>query len=120
MKFKEFGYQVEAEVEFTRDELVQLQELAKRHYDGRCKAAAEQGGLIYGMINLLFDHPVGDITMTNDKIDLLCKIAEGENGFVQLGGRPYLGDLGKKLADIHRKMNEESKRINSIPSWIEA
>ena len=69
---------------------------------------AEVGGVLYGMLNMLFGHSCGEITVKSSDIDLLRKIAEAE---------PFMGELSFKLAQIHRKINEESRRINEI-EWL--
>jgi hypothetical protein len=108
MDFKTFTYIVQAEVEFTRLELSELVQLSADHYDGLCRAASEVGGFLHGYVMQLFDKESAVITVTSREIDMLCKIAEGETMFC----------LGFKLTQIHRKITEESRRINNEIEWL--
>jgi len=112
MQLKSFHAIIQAEIEFTREELDQLTKLSEAHYDGRCKAAGQLGGFLYGIKVQLFDQPSVAIQVNWYQLDLLCKIAEAENGFQTLGGVPIPGELGRKLAEIGRQMRTQYERVN--------
>ncbi len=95
MKLNQYWYKVDVVIEFTRTEVEHLTTLAKQHYDYKCKCAANCGGFLYGMKNSLdFQHSaseralksfekrhanqVTEQQLTIDELDMLCKIAEGE------------------------------------------
>jgi len=112
MELKEFHAVIEAEVEFTREELRQLAQMASEHYDGRCKAAANFGGFLYGFRNMLGDEPSVAVQVTWRQLDMLCKIAEAENVFAMIGSMPLRGELGTKLHKIIESMRDYSQAIN--------
>ena len=61
-------------LEFTDDELDTLNVCSHGHYDGRCKEASEQGGIIYGLSNM-----GGHRHFSFRELDLLAKILEQPN-----------------------------------------
>jgi len=114
MELKSFHAVIEAEVEFTRDELRQLAEFSFEHYDLKCRAAANEGGFLYGFrqqLELTHISPVA-VQVTWQQLDLLAKIAEGETGFRTNLGRPILGELGSKLHNIMDQMRNYSQAVN--------
>jgi hypothetical protein len=127
MKIKSFTYEVRGEVAFTGQELMALQELSARHYDGVCKAAGKVGGFLYGFINqwgLLTDQfdveepdlsKEAEITCKFRDLDTLAKIAEAENLYRMIGNMPVKGNFGLQLSQMLRAMNNESRKVNNIP-----
>jgi len=99
---------VHADVHFTRLEIHQLLDLSKKHYDGRCKAASQHGGILYGWNNRLGNEAGVDIDVEWKQLDLLCKIAEMENGCAMLGSMPLRGDLGTKLHGVIQQMRDRA------------
>jgi hypothetical protein len=77
-------------VKFTSEEVRELVNLSERHYDAKCRSLSKNGGVLYGLNNLLahyeFGEKVGEyetvesFPMTLDTVDLLCKICEQGNG----------------------------------------
>jgi len=106
---------IEADVQFTRLDIHQLMDLSKHHYDGKCKAAGQHGGFLYGLDKMLDCNAyvdVVDVVVTWPQLDLLCKIAEGENGYEMVGGMPVPGELGIKILSIMQKMLNHSVLVN--------
>lgn len=128
MRRKAFAYEIKAEVEFTGSELITLANLAVYHYDGVCKAAEQPGGVLYkfigryyGEIGYVSGEPLTDeqlqqsitVEVTFRELDLLAKIAEGENGYKLAFGMPVVGPLGKQLSDIMQAIKSEAERISN-------
>lgn len=101
---------IEADVHFTRDEINKLMELSKSHYDGVCKDASfPHKGFLYGWQTEMGVNSGLDKTVKWRTLDTLAKIAEMENGGALFpGGKPILGDLGLKIRDIIRQMNDHA------------
>jgi hypothetical protein len=128
VRFKEFSYEVQAEVELTFDEADALCELARSHYDGTCKAAGKEGGFIYGWRNQTDvswrteddeDEPVV-VRMSARQIDLCCKILEMAV-YLKASYPHYdtLKALQKSLPALFHKVNDEVGRCN-VPGTFPA
>jgi hypothetical protein len=129
-----FVYKVEAEVEFTTEELNMLGLLAVNHYDAHCRSIAAVGGFLYGMQNhqrfALEDNanakPVHELDFR--KIDTLCKVLEMRDTLSPVQSvialsRPKLLDVATALAlrlkmtlhainDEHARLhNEQARRL---------
>ena len=119
MNLKQHYFTVGFVIEMDGKDLNVLQALSQRHYDGKCKAASEQGGFLYGMFNrhnfkanachkrddLPAYDPANqptryleDVTehhLTWDEVDTLAKISELERyaprtaGFKTFTGRNF-------------------------------
>lgn len=114
MKQQEFHYKVEVVLEFTKDELDHLIRLSERHYDGKCKAASQQGGFLYGIRNRLNFQEEANRNSVQDTfnsydLDTLVKIAEGEQ-FDRDGKIRLYDDLYESLMSVQR----EYEKANSI------
>lgn len=117
-----FVYQMDLDVEFQGEEVRQLIELSRHHYDNRCRAAAQPGGILMGISNTYRNlSEEGGIDwsgtvryrLTFQEIDLLAKIAEAENGYRIEAGRPVLGKLGQQLHSLLSAMSGECQRLYS-------
>lgn len=104
-----YTYEPTVIVSFTQDEVDELMQRARAHYDARCRLAAEHGGTIYGMN--------GDATFTEEgqkptrqftrrEIDLLAKICES------VPGEEGVSELYTDLAVILRDARAEYDRLN--------
>jgi len=56
MKRISFDYIVKAVISITGAELGRLMTLSRLHYDGKCRAAREHGGFLYGLCNQWIMH----------------------------------------------------------------
>lgn len=80
MKLRKIFLEPELELSFTPEEVKQLVECAKRHYDSTCRGLADRGGMIYGFTNrcaVAGARPIVVVLSMRD-IDLLCKVTEND------------------------------------------
>lgn len=104
---------IEADVHFTREEIHELVRLSKQHYDGLCKAASQHGGFLYGLDRGMDCDPGVNAVMSWCELDMLAKIAEGENGYRMFpNGTPVRGELGFKIYTIMEQMRTLSNSVN--------
>lgn len=62
-------------VQFTKADVDALRYCSQRHYDGKCKAASEEGGVIYGISNSV-EWSTGQYELRFRDADLLGKVLE--------------------------------------------
>lgn len=96
MKLTEFDYEVFAMIRINGHELGRLSALSQKHYDGRCKAAGQLGGFLYGFIQQWITSFKGSyvplketasadldrekiIRMSSHQLDTLAKICEQDD-----------------------------------------
>ena len=85
MKLTGFDYDVSVLVTMTGHEIARLMKLSKSHYDGKCKAAGNHGGFLYGFMNRWDMSPPVDLDeeielmMTGHELGTLGKIGEAES-----------------------------------------
>ncbi len=85
MKRNGYAYAVSVVVELTKEELDICLDCSARHYDGRCKAAGQQGGFLYGFKNQLAfgeDQTKVEVVISTHDLDTLVKILEFTNPVV--------------------------------------
>lgn len=139
-----FDYRVMATVSITGAELGRLMTLSRLHYDGKCRAARESGGLLYGLCNQWAMHndkqvspafldealqdkapnqscgadlllPV-EVLLTFAELDLLAKIGEGEQFYCRGGDKsPTSMMLTMQFRGVMHECNAEYTRINPSP-----
>ena len=105
MKLLKFWYQPEAEVEFTRKEVDELIRLSEKHYDMKCRALSQQGGVLFGMRNMFDgDAPTETIVYRLDMshAQLVAKTAENNCGLLY------------KLANIVTQHDNAWKGVNGL------
>ena len=111
MKFKEFSYEVRAEIELTLAEVDTLIELGQRHYDYRCQGETKPGGFIWGWrIQLAMASPEPTpICVRFQEVDLTCKILEqcDMDNPAHLALVVGMHRLIKQIGDEHRLRNEQ-------------
>jgi hypothetical protein len=106
-------FRVEVLVNITATELDHLMKLSRRHYDRRCRELSAENpprGLL-GRIKLLMDDAeTVEYVLTWDDVDILCKVAEGEQHL----GYPANGEprLWHPMRQIFAEMRQESERVN--------
>lgn len=100
-KILEWRFIPEVEVAFSEGDIAGFFLFAEMHYDGLCKQAAKQGGLLWGLRNSVVNG-YALVTLKSADIDLLAKIMQTD---------PM---IYKKLANILSEMNKEYKRINKL------
>jgi hypothetical protein len=72
-----FKYEVKTAIEFTLDELKTLISASESHYDRACRALTKEGGVLFGMRNIvLFAGSTEERPVSNDELGLLVKVAE--------------------------------------------
>lgn len=109
MKIDTFHFRVEVSLEITRAEHRHLMELAKHHYDFKCKGIASPGlgGFLYGWESCFTDPELVDkitVTATWNNIDTLCKVTEA------IDANP---DLAWALRMVMKDMRAEYERVNA-------
>jgi hypothetical protein len=107
-------YEPRARVTLDHDDVEALARCAENHYDHRCRAAGERGGLVYGMRTRMgFAREDGqttiDRTLASDEVDLLIKIAEADPD-TRL--HHELHALHTRLATAHHRINQSPSRTN--------
>lgn len=140
MKFREFSYDVRAEVEISLEDVELLRELATAHYDATARAAAKEGmtldqlstvvdaskakaGFLYSWRNQVSKPPVGRrvrrplpgvlVCMTSHQINLCCKILEMVSHFKPTHPHYKAGmALDKAMTALFHKVNDEVRRCN--------
>lgn len=115
MKFVSFGYEVEARVTVTRDQLLNMLECAKSHYDRACVEAGEPRGFLWGWRNQMLDwKTLGDgdklldetnVDVTTRQLDLLLKILESPSS---------TPGLHASVGEVYDVLSSESKRVNDL------
>lgn len=117
MKFVSFGYEVEARVTITRDQLLNMLKCAKTHYDAACVAAGELGprGFLWGWRTQMLDWktlgdgdtllPEVEVDVTTRQLDLLLKILESPSS---------TPGLHKSVGEVYDVLASESKRVNDL------
>lgn len=104
-----YRYDVRIEIEFTLEEVKQLQDCARRHYDHTCKKAAEPGGILYNLEEPYEGKYRSEFTMRD--LDLLCKITECLHfGDLQEAGRLALNN---KLRNLFYEASQELSKLNA-------
>lgn len=106
MKFLGFKYDVNVDLEFTEKEIDHLAHLSRRHYDGRCKAASQNGGFLYGMMNFQEGGKASRRLNAHD-LATLAKITEME--FMLPSSEVKLHSA---IMNVLMQKEEEWKRIN--------
>lgn len=105
-------FQVEADLDITKKALAVMIRCSNTHYDGKCRAASQQGGFLYGWNNH-FELPEGKnfirVRATWDEVDLLCKVLEMERHFSDRGDEAPVYDAIRKVL---KEMAEASRRVN--------
>lgn len=117
MKFVKMVYSPRCLVSFTKEDVEVLLECSRRHYDGRCKAAGQVGGFLYGIKNHVewggpeIDGPTepSPVELTFDKLDTLAKITEPV--VMHLCSRQAF-ELYQTFMTLLRQLNEEYVRLN--------
>lgn len=117
MKFVKMVYSPKCLVSFTKEDVEVLLECSRRHYDGRCKAAGQVGGFLYGIKNHVewggpeIGGPTepSPVELTWDKIDILAKITEPV--VMHLCSRQAF-ELHQAFMTLLRQLNEEYVRLN--------
>lgn len=73
-----FSYIVRAELVFTPEEVEILKRCSQAHYDFKCNSASQQGGLIYGLINVFaLEEPEPEPrALDSQDLNLLLKVCE--------------------------------------------
>lgn len=125
MKFESFDYKVSAELTFARAEYLALIDLAKAHYDDKCREAGlvigEHGqhgevGRVNGFLAQLRLFPscaeATTVVWTSDKVDLTLKILEMRWTFYPAGAERAMCDrLNSELFDAFDKIRTEYARL---------
>lgn len=129
-EIKRYYFQVEVELEVTREEVEHFRTLSASHYDGKCRSASAPGGFLFGWRNhfdwwekapIVSGGPTviektpttedlaetASVLVTWHQMDTLCKILEGEQFQSQKPLRMY-GVIRKFLLD----MRKESEKVN--------
>lgn len=119
MKTGKFYYEVRLAIDFTDDELQLLRTCMLCHYDGRTKAAAKQGGFLYGWLNYKsMAREGGDenatVICSQDQLDTCMKALEqmtpGEPDYHKTNARIALTWRIRKAFIL---LNEEYEKMNS-------
>lgn len=81
MKFLQFQYIAQAEIELTWTEVQSLMLFSERHYDRRCVQASQIGGILWGFRHQFdndrhFDGQVIKVVIGSSDLNLLMKIAQ--------------------------------------------
>lgn len=116
-------YMPHPEVEFTHGEAILLFCAAASHYDGKCKQAAQQGGVLFGLLNTLGVNPeevrlftlddclaelsntrTESLRLSMDDLSILCKIAESP---LLLKFRDLKVDLTELLKTLNAEISEQ-------------
>lgn len=110
MRRVHYRFEVRIEIEFTLEEVKQLQDCARRHYDSTCKKAAEPGGILYNLEFYIEDGKYSrEFTMRD--LDLLCKITECLLIYdLQEEGRLALNN---KLRSLFYEASQELSKLNA-------
>lgn len=117
MQNLKYAFTVEAQLELTKKELGILLECSKHHYDGHCQSMSRQGGILYGMRNML-DMEEEGVTRrfcAFREIDSMVKCLE----IAPLVFRPTpekaeeAGRLFYDLKQLLKGINDETARVNS-------
>jgi len=69
MKRTGFDYRILATISITGAELGRLMTLSRLHYDGKCRAARENGGLLCGLCNQWIFHNDGEKKLSPSLLD---------------------------------------------------
>jgi hypothetical protein len=110
-------YVVELNLTFTREEISLLFACAGRHYDMKCQAAAQPGGVLWGLRNHL---PHGSDDLPTDiaerfftfrEVDLMAKITE-RPGFSHEETERMVS-LHWQLRNVLHQFNELSRKANA-------
>ncbi len=111
MKAGGFTYEVGIFVDFTDDELDLLRRCCAVHYDGRVKAAAKQGGFLYGWLNA---RSMGiDLKCSFSHLDTCAKALEQPTEWREKEAVQTLRwDLRHAIMGILRNLNEEHVRLS--------
>ena len=117
MRRNGFDYEVCLMVEISGKELLFLQQLSERHYDGACRAAGAHGGFLYGFINQWkFGNPevngssdrpldeLEEIRMTGRQVDMLAKICEAATSGSILSSADFVKLLHDRNVEYQRIM----------------
>lgn len=115
--------------EITREQLDLLMEMAALHYDGRCKATARQGGVLYGWLNLFRMHddrepdpPTIEGRIEESDLQSLMKILEMRTIYHQSRqerDRDMSEDLNNRFWQAWKHANEKCKEWTTFITWEE-
>jgi len=123
MKHISFNYKVITNFTLTEAELDHLLLIASHHYDGKCKAAGEVGGFIYGWKNMLLGRKERisatpeeiaeiEIDATIQQLDTITKILE-----IDWDDPNYR--LKTAVNEEAKRAQNESVRINQVArAWM--
>lgn len=116
MNRAEFVYDVYSEVTFTRPELEVLWACSQSHYDYKCKDASRQGGFLFGMRNVIMwaeeeGKTEGQVKLTRDQLDTLCKIMECLGSIPT----PEQTALYNNVRQLLCESSVEYRRVNNMP-----
>jgi hypothetical protein len=103
-----FSFSVLTIFTISKENLLHLQQVALRHYDGTCQAAGQPGGFIYGWINMLYDKDEVECTATFKQLDLCTKILECES-WVKSDIK-----LNEAFITLIQSASEISKKVNKV------
>jgi len=117
VKFVSFGYEVEARITITSDELLNMLECARSHYDFACREAGQPGGrgFLWSWKNQMLDleaQPIGDalrpeenVDVTARQLDLLLKILESPAA---------TNGLYRSVSDVYNVLANERNRVGDL------
>lgn len=93
----------------TEQQIACLISLARLYYDGRCKAAAQQGGFIYGWRNAIVEFKMPEVSASWHDLDTTMKIIEMVNYMPDPRHRECLKEFGRAI----------NGAMNAIPGAVE-
>lgn len=121
MRQTAFTYVVGAKLTLSKAEADHLSGLAARHYDRHCRLSAQQGGFIYGWLNMFEDGAApGDfivVLASFGELDTAAKILELPGANSQLGGE-IVAVLGRLRAESERMNGEEDRHFVKPPKVV--
>ena len=111
MKTQSFFYRIETRVEFTKEEVDILTKCSAAHYDHKCQAAHQVGGVIYNMdTEVKWASEEGknpSMQLTWQQVDLLAKITE----MLSQSWQPYYQEAKKLHYFFAKTLNEMRERF---------
>ncbi len=112
-----FKYEVRAKVSWPLRKMQYLKKLADLHYDVICRSLAQQGGVIFGLINIATwkqepDAPSSyqnlGISISWTEADIMCKILEQADSIFAPDGMTFTTEEAFKYA---REWRDELRYI---------
>lgn len=119
---QDFLYTVQVRVKLAAAVVERLSELSAAHYDGRCKALSERGGMVYGwMTRVRAEREFRDadrgyrpppdtveieVVLGFGELDTLCKVLEGE-AYMKTAGAEY----GPVFRELLSRVKAEQARV---------